>query len=221
MSKNYIVQFGNGNPTLMAGLSPTFVMFKTVPGGSNVTAPGITQIPTSTGLYYFTFGPTNSIAFLIDGATTGLTNTDRYIAGNLDPNDTINEEVDAWGNTLLTGQSNLSVNVSTGNSAMTVGITGLGNTLLAGISNLTVGISSIASGITAISPGISGLAGLIGTTASSYGSTSIDPSTVFGYLKRLQEWNEGNSTFDKSTSLWDVFSRGSSTLLAEKTLVDS
>ena len=104
---------------------------------------------------------------------------------------------------------------------MTVGITGLGNTLLAGISNLTVGISSIASGITAISPGISGLAGLIGTTASSYGSTSIDPSSVFGYLQRLQEWNEGNSTFNKSTSLWDVFSRGSSTLLAEKTLVDS
>jgi len=55
----------------------------------------------------------------------------------------------------------------------------------------------------------------------SIGSTSVDPSTVIGFLKRLQEFNEGNAVFLKATGLWDVYSRGSSTLLAEKTLTNT
>lgn len=61
----------------------------------------------------------------------------------------------------------------------------------------------------------------IGTTASSFGSTSVDPSTLFGYMKRLQEHMEGNATYTKSTGILDIYSRGSSTLLVEKTLVDN
>lgn len=58
----------------------------------------------------------------------------------------------------------------------------------------------------------------IGTTASSFGSTSVDPGNIFGYLKRLQELYEGNQSYVKSTGLWSLYSRGSSTLLSTKSL---
>ena len=61
----------------------------------------------------------------------------------------------------------------------------------------------------------------VGTLGDSFGSTSVDPQTVIGYLKRAQEYLEGNSNFDKSTGVWDVYSRGSSTLLVEKTLTNT
>ncbi len=60
----------------------------------------------------------------------------------------------------------------------------------------------------------------MGTTDSSFGSTSVDPSTALGYLKRLQEFLEGNAVFTKATGVWDVYSRGSSTLLRTKTLTN-
>jgi len=55
----------------------------------------------------------------------------------------------------------------------------------------------------------------------SFGSTSVDPTTVIGFLKRLQELGEGNALYTKATGIWQIFSRGSSTLLREKTLTDS
>lgn len=61
----------------------------------------------------------------------------------------------------------------------------------------------------------------LGTVADSFGSTSIDPTTAIGYLKRLQEWLEGNANFAKSTGTWTVFSRGGSTLLQTKTLTNT
>lgn len=61
----------------------------------------------------------------------------------------------------------------------------------------------------------------VGTIDDSFGSTAVDPSTLFGHAKRNQEFNEGNATFDKATGIWDVSSRGSSVLLAEKTLTNS
>ena len=61
----------------------------------------------------------------------------------------------------------------------------------------------------------------IGTTASSFGTTSTDPGTLYGYLKRLQENLEGNQTFTKATGTLDIYSRGSSTLLIEKALSNS
>jgi hypothetical protein len=60
----------------------------------------------------------------------------------------------------------------------------------------------------------------IGTTADSYGSSSADPTTVFGYMKRSQEFNEGNSSFNKSSGLWTVQSRSGVTTLALKTLTN-
>lgn len=61
----------------------------------------------------------------------------------------------------------------------------------------------------------------VGTTGDSFGSTVTDPTTLMGYSKRFQEFMEGNATFTKSTGLWYVYSRGSSTLLALKTLTNT
>lgn len=61
---------------------------------------------------------------------------------------------------------------------------------------------------------------LVGSTASSFGTTSVDPSTLFGYLKRMQEFMEGDQTFTKSSGVWDIKTRGG-TLFAQKTLSDS
>lgn len=61
----------------------------------------------------------------------------------------------------------------------------------------------------------------VGTLSDSFGSTAVDPTTLMGYLKRLQEFMEGNATFIKSTGIWSVFSRGSTTQLASKTLTNT
>lgn len=58
----------------------------------------------------------------------------------------------------------------------------------------------------------------VGYTASGFGSTNVDPGDLYGYSKRLQENLEGNSGFLKSSGIWSIFSRGSSTLLATKVL---
>jgi hypothetical protein len=58
----------------------------------------------------------------------------------------------------------------------------------------------------------------LGTVGDSFGSTATDPSTAIGYLKRALEWLEGNAVFTKATGAWDVYSRGSSSLLRTKTL---
>lgn len=61
----------------------------------------------------------------------------------------------------------------------------------------------------------------IGYSTDSFGSTSTDPSTVFGQTKRLLEFNEGNKIYTKSNGVWDIYSRGSSALLREKTLTNN
>jgi hypothetical protein len=61
----------------------------------------------------------------------------------------------------------------------------------------------------------------IGQPTDSFGSTNIDPTTLFGHANRRQEFDEGAAVYNKSTTLWDVSSRGSSTLLMEKTLTNT
>jgi hypothetical protein len=60
-----------------------------------------------------------------------------------------------------------------------------------------------------------------GYTSDSFGSTATDPSTLFGYLKRLQELLEGDATYTKTSGVWQISSRGASTLLREKTLANT
>lgn len=92
-----------------------------------------------------------------------------------------------------------------------------GSTLI-GVGTTLVGI-----GVTLSAIGLSAwaLAGLVGDSSSSFGSTSIDPTTVFGFLKRAQEISEGNMAYAKNTGVLDFYSRGSSTLLREKQIAET
>lgn len=61
----------------------------------------------------------------------------------------------------------------------------------------------------------------LGFVQDSYGSTASDPTTAIGYLKRLQELLEGDAVFTKSTGVWTISSRGSTTLLRSKSLTNN
>lgn len=148
MSKTYYLKFGSGDPVNFTGLSPTFTIFS-AQGLTAISAPGITETPSGSGLYRFDYGPTASILFKADGGA-GLASGDRYIVGALDPIQAVDEK--------------------------------------------------------------------IGTTSDSFGTTATDPSTVFGYLKRNQEFQEGDAVFTKSSAQWNIYNRGSTTLLRSKSL---
>ena len=61
----------------------------------------------------------------------------------------------------------------------------------------------------------------IGTLTDSIGSTLTDPSTLMGFAMRNQEFDQGNAVYNKSTNVWSVYGRGSSTLLFTKTLTNT
>lgn len=168
MSKQYVLRFGTSNPNTYVGLTPTFTSFVSILAGTSLAPPGITSLAAagSTGLYYFTYGPSLAISFIVDGGSS-LNPNERFITGILDPIQAVNEQCDVI----------------------------------------------IAQGVT--------ITANIGTTASSFGATNVDPSTLYGYLKRLQEWNEGDASFNKSTGQWEISSRGASTLLRVKTLTNA
>lgn len=150
-TKDYWVRFGSGHPTLFSGLSPTFIVFINSAGGAT-TPPGITE-PGAKGLYRFTYEPQGSIAFIIDAATTGVADSSRYVVGNLDIADRIDE--------------------------------------------------------------------FIGRSTDGIGSSSADPTTMFGFLKRAQEAIEGDSTYTKNTGVFVIKDRTGATTLASKTISDS
>lgn len=127
------------------------------------------------------------------------------------------------------GQSNIAL----GNTNVAIGITGLalGTTNVAlGTTNVALGTTTVALGITNVAIGttITSMVGLgnslitdisarIGTTASSFGTTAVDPGDVFGFLKRAQEFREGDQSFSKTSGIWAISTRGG-TLLIEKSL---
>lgn len=225
-TRDYWFAFGSGSPSTNTGLAPTFISF--VNGsGQTIAPPSITETYAGTGLYKASYQATQTICFVLDGATTGLASADRYIAGVFDPNDLFGVTLSASSVTLaaigltltaqgstLVGIGNTGIALGTTAVAQNVGLlaqgvtlTALGNTTLAQFGPLGTSLSAI------------GL--LIGSTASSYGSTSTDPSDVLGFLKRAQEFMEGNQVYTKSTGILDFFSRGSTTLLREKTVSDT
>jgi len=256
--KTYYVRFGSGDPRSNSGLSPTFLTFNNY--GTAVTPPGITSVIGATGFYAFQYGTTTPIVFLIDGATSGLDNSVRYVAGSIDPVD----RADEYGTTLVAiGSSNIALgtssvalgttmvaigtsNIALGTSNFALGTTNfaLGTTNFAigtsnnalgtsnfalGTTNFALATSILAQGVTITSyvssfgAGNSGTAEILlrmGSTASTFGTSAADPVDIFGFLKRLQEFNEGNQSFDKVGGAWTINSRGGS-LLATKTLTNS
>lgn len=224
MATLYAVAFSQTDPRTYPSLAPTFLTFKKISDGSDISPPSIAQMSTS-GLYFFTYTASFSVYFLLDGITVNAT-ADRYVYGVLDPVHQVDKQLAEMGATL----------VAVGNTAVALGTTAvaLGTSNYAwGNSNYALGVSNYAWGNTnfAIGTTITGLVGTntslvssidarIGTTASAIGSTSVDPGDLFGYMKRAQEFREGDQDFNKVSGVWSINSRGG-TLLISKTLSQS
>jgi hypothetical protein len=183
LPKTYFIQFGTGDARTFTGLAPTFLIFADS-SGVTYAPPSIKEVNSGWGNYGFTytFSSTLPIYFQADGATSGLTVSNRYVSGVLDPVQAVDQN-----------------------------ITGIGNTL-----------SLVASYQFTLATGLTNLALSIGSTSSSYGSSSIDPGSVFGYLKRLQELQEGDQVFQAAGGTLSIYNRtqfdGVTTLLRTKTI---
>lgn len=119
----------------------------------------------------------------------------------------------AYGTTLVAiGTSLIAISVTY--SAIGASIAAIGTSLSAATGTfIAIGTTLLASNTDILSR--------IGQTNSSFGDTLVDAGTLYGYLKRLQELQEGNSTYTKATGQWLIYSRGSSTLLRSKTLTET
>lgn len=197
MAKTYFLRFGFGDPRTYTGLAPTFLQF-TQFDGTQVSPPAITEnynvnagVTTGTGVYKFTFGTTLPISFLADAATISPGPQGRYVSGCIDPAD----RADEYGTTMI----------AIGTSAVAQGVT-----------MIAIGTSIYAQG-SSLSVSVAGL----GSTASSFGTSSTDPVDLFGYMKRIQELMEGNQTFVKPSGSLTMYSRGGSVTLAIKTIANS
>lgn len=82
-------------------------------------------------------------------------------------------------------------------------------------------LSSVDRYITGVLDPIQAVDEKVGTLSDSFGATNADPGSLLGYAKRNLEFNEGNKVYNKSTGKWDVYNRGSTTLLVEKTLTNT
>lgn len=196
------LKFGTGPLSATSGLAPTFTNFARLDTAATLAPPGITQIYAGVGIYSFEYTPSLPIYFQVDGATTGL-GSFRYIHGmlaNLDQLDVLLAQqggtLQAIGATILQGQVNL------GSTLVAIGNTlgGLGGTLAVGMTSLLAAI---------------------GSTASVIGDNASNPATLYGYLKRLQNFNEGDSDYDKASGVWTITGVGGDTTLAVKTLNES
>lgn len=192
MATLYAAAFSPSNPRLYPSLAPTFISFNDLRTGLSLARPGLTQSIVGSGIYSFEYFPTFPIYFLLDGITTS--STDRYVYGVLDPVQQVDIPISAI-------------------SATLVGVAAIATSLLAQGNSLGAQGNSNAAAIT-------GFDAKLGSTASSFGSSVTDPGDLFGYMKRVQEFLEGNQQFNKVSGTWNIRSRGGS-LLTTKTLTQS
>lgn len=222
-TRNYWAQFGS---SAVSGLAPTFVSFIT-PAGANGTPPSISE-PGSKGLYLFQYDASlTQIAFTLDGATSSLAFSDRYIYGVLDQYDTFGVTLNAIGTTLV-AQGATVVAIGTTLVAQGATVVAIGNTMITGLNDqgstlVGQGTSIIAMGNTLAAIGLSAgsLGALIGDTNSLIGNNLSDPTTVFGFLKRAQETREGDETYTKASGVLDIYDRTGATLLRQQTISDT
>jgi hypothetical protein len=240
MSKTYGVAFSTSDPRTFPSLAPTFIVFKNLQTGVDVTPPGISQV--ATGVYAFNWAATLPIYFMMDGITVTPA-TNRYVFGVLDPASRIDQQLSQYSTTFAAvsstltalgttnvalGTSNVALgttNVALGTSNVALGTTAVAiGTSLASVAQtlIAIGETNVAIGLTnaAIGNTLSILDSKIGSTLSTFGSISSDPVDIYGYLKRVQEFLEGQSTFTKLSGGWDIKSRGGS-LIASKTLTNT
>lgn len=137
----------------------------------------------------------------------------------------------AIGQTLTQAQANLgttliaigTTNIALGTTAVYLSNAGtaVGQTLTQIQTNMGTTLVSIGNTLAGIGTSLSIIVPAIGSTASSFGNSTTDPGTLFGYLKRIQENLEGNSNFVKVSGIWSISDRASSVTLAVKTIVNS
>lgn len=230
--KTYYLQFGSGDPRTFTGLAPTLLSFTRFDGVA-VTPPAVAEVAVGTGIYNFSYGTTQSIAFLADAATTSPGPVGRYVFGALDPADRIDE----IGSTLIAiGTSTIALGVTgvaLGTTAVALGTTAvaLGTTSVAlGTTSVALGTSNLALGTTILSvvntiliQGITVTAVVtgIGSVGSTFGGVGTNPIDLFGYMKRIQENLEGNMSYQKVSGALTILSRGGSFTLANKTVTNS
>lgn len=200
---------------MTASLAPTFITF--INGsGTTYAPPAITETYPGSGLYKVNYGATQTMSFIMDGATTGLDSSIRYIFGVFDPQDTLAQTFTAANASLFAfGASNIALGMT--NVAIGTSLGALGITNLAQSTNNGATIVAIGNTLSGINTNLAGL----GDTASTFGDVNTNPGTVFGYLRRVVEFLEGNSTFTKATGGLTFSSRGSSYVLANKTVSDT
>jgi hypothetical protein len=187
--------------------------------GQTIAPPSVTEFFAGSGVYSFSYGTTQSIAFLADAATTSPGSQGRYVMGSIDPAD----RGDEYGSTLVAiGTSNIALgttNVALGTTNVALGT----SNIALGTTNIAIGttLTAIATTLAAQSASLSGLVLAIGSTASSFGTSSVDPVDLFGFMKRVMENLEGNETFYKASGNLVQYSRGSSVTLWSKTIANS
>lgn len=171
------------NPADSAGLAPTFLNFLNADGTTSAP-PGITQIHTGTGIYSFDFTPTQSVAFRIFAATTGIDANLRYVVGSLELEDSVGTTVIGVGNTSIAlGSSNFALGTTnlafgTTNFAIGTSLIAQGNTLFAlGSTNVAIGTTLTAIGTSLVAQGNTLFA--IGTSGVAQG---VINSTLIGQL---------------------------------------
>lgn len=124
------------------------------------------------------------------------------------------------------GLTSIAIDIALGASILAQGSTNqafgqtgvaLGTTILGYATSLYAQSTTILASVTTSALNSSLILASIGTTASPIGTTVQDPGNLFGYLKRLQEFNEGNASFNKTSGVWTIQTRGTTTF-AVKTL---
>lgn len=119
------------------------------------------------------------------------------------------------------------------NLASSSSLVALGNTNVAlGTTNVAIGLSNISLGTTNVAigttiealiaaSGTSSLLGVLGSVGSTFGGQFTDPIDLFGFMKRVIENLEGDQNYTKMQGQLSVLSRGSSTLLRQKSIANS
>jgi len=219
MANLYGVAFSTSDPRTYTSLAPTFLTFKDLRDGSDLAKPTITQVST-TGIYAFTFSPSFGVYFLLDGITTN-SSSDRYVYGILDPVQQVDRQIDAFSTSFLASNSSLfavgASNNALGVTNVAIGttLTGFGTSIYAQSASVyAIAVSLYAQG-SSLAFNISDLQAKVGTTASTFGNSFSDPVTLYGYLKRTQEFLEGDAEFTKTIGQWDIRSRGGSLLITK------
>jgi len=197
--------------------------------GSSLSVLAIGATLTAQGATLVAIG--NSAALLAVGATLTAHGATMVAIGNSLSVLAIGATLTAQGATLVAIGNSLSV-LAIGATLTAQGATlvAIGNTSAAAAATLaavgsSIGALAVGATMQAIGSTLTAqsatMSAIMGSAASSFGTDSADPTTLYGFMKRIQELQEGNSIYAKGTGVWTIYSRGSSQLLATKTITDS